>query len=308
MTGACCKTAHAWAGGRGIAARQQTMSRLLLRFLLRKANSDFGVFPVAFAPVFALVFALVCSLACVVAHAQTTTPPDLRRSGSDFMSPSTQAMQRDDSQNPGMLWVKDGEALWLRQAGPSDKACVTCHAAAASSMRGVAARYPAIDEVAKRPVTLSQRINLCRQNHQQAAALPLESQDLLSLESYVAYQSRGLPVTPPADLRLEPFVQRGQQLYSSRQGQLNLSCAQCHDALAGQRLGSSPIPQAHPTGYPVYRLEWQGLGSLQRRLRNCMTGVRAEPYAFGAQEMVELELYLASRATGMPLEAPGVRP
>ena len=254
------------------------------------------------------IIAAVCALICPVANAQTATPPDSRRSGFDFMSLSTQAMQRDDTQNPGMLWVKDGEALWERKAGKSDKACITCHAAAASSMRGVAARYPAINDIFKRPVTLSQRINLCRQNHQQAQALPHESQDLLSLESYVAYQSRWLPVAPPADLRLEPFVQRGQQHYSRRLGQLNLSCAQCHDQLAGQRLGSSPIPQAHPTGYPVYRLEWQGLGSLQRRLRNCMAGVRAEPYEYGAQEMVELELYLASRAKGMPLEAPGVRP
>ena len=252
--------------------------------------------------------AVVLALVCTATHAQTIAVPDARRSGFDFMSPSTQAMQRDDTQNPGMLWVKDGEALWLRKAGSSDKACASCHAAAASSMRGVAARYPAMDELTKRPITLSQRINLCHQNHQQTQALPLESQELLSLESYVAYQSRGLPVAPPADLRLEPFVQRGQQLYSRRLGQLNLSCAQCHDQLAGQRLGSSPIPQAHPTGYPVYRLEWQGLGSLQRRLRNCMAGVRAEPYEYGAQEMVELELYLASRAKGMPLEAPGVRP
>ena len=46
----------------------------------------------------------------------------------------------------------------------------------------------------------------------------------------------------------------------------------------GRHLGGAPIPQAHPTGYPLYRLEWQGLGSLRRRLRNCMTGMRAEPY------------------------------
>jgi L-cysteine S-thiosulfotransferase len=263
----------------------------------------------------AAIVGLACALIGLVAAAQntpnpatTSNPADSRRSGFDFMSPSTQAMQRDDTQNPAMLWVKDGEALWTRKAGPSDKACVTCHAAAASSMRGVAARYPAIDEVSKRPVTLSQRINLCRQNHQQTQALPFESQDLLSLESYVAHQSRGLPVAPPTDPRLEPSVQRGLQLYTRRVGQLNLSCAQCHNQLAGQRLGSSPIPQAHPTGYPVYRLEWQGLGSLQRRLRNCMTGVRAEPYAYGAQEMVELELYLAARAKGMPLEVPAVRP
>ncbi len=91
-------------------------------------------------------------------------------------------------------------------------------------------------------------------------------------------------------------------------GQLDLACAQCHDDHAGQRLGSSVIPQGHPTGYPIYRLEWQGAGSLQRRLRGCLTGVRAEAFAFGAPELVELELYLAVRAAGLPVETPAVRP
>jgi L-cysteine S-thiosulfotransferase len=224
------------------------------------------------------------------------------------MGPSTQAMQKDDSLNPGMLWVKDGEALWQRPAGQSGKACVACHASAASSMRGVSARYPAFDELLKRPIALSQRINQCRQKYQLAEPLRAESQELLSLESYVAHQSRGLPLSPPDDARLEPFRQQGQLRFLQRMGQLNLSCAQCHDDNAGGRLGSSLIPQAHHNGYPVYRLEWQSMGSLQRRLRNCMNGVRAEPFAYGAQELVELELYMAARAKGMLVETPGVRP
>ena len=71
---------------------------------------------------------------------------------------------------------------------------------------------------------------------------------------------------------------------------------------------AATIPQGHPTGYPVYRLEWQSVGSLQRRLRNCLIGMRAEPFAYGAPEYVELELYLMKRAQGMRFEAPGVRP
>ena len=233
---------------------------------------------------------------------------ELRKSGFDFMGPAIQAMQRDDAQNPGMLWVQDGEALWNRPAGQSAKSCASCHAAARSSMRGVAARYPAIDEMTKRPVSLGQRINLCRQNHQTAPALALESQDLLGIEAYVAHQSRGLPLAPPADPRLEPFVAQGRQLFERRLGQLNLSCASCHDRSPGQKLGGSVIPQAHANGYPIYRLEWQGMGSLQRRLRNCMAGVRAKPYAYGSGELVELELYLAERARGMLMETPAVRP
>lgn len=242
------------------------------------------------------------------AGAQTTTGKDTRRSGYEFMGASTQAMQKDDGLNPGMLWIKDGEVLWNQALGASGKACASCHASAQSSMRGVAARYPAFDSTLGRPVALNQRINQCRQQHQQAAPLRAESQELLALESYVALQSRGMPMAPPEDARLEPFRQRGEQLFMQRIGQLNLSCAQCHDGLAGRRLASSVIPEAHPTGYPVYRLEWQAMGSLQRRLRGCMSGVRAEPFAYGAQELVELELYLNARAEGMALEAPAVRP
>ncbi len=231
-----------------------------------------------------------------------------RKSGFEFMSPATQAMQKDDTQNPAMLWVKDGEALWNKVDGGAGKSCMSCHGDAAASMRGVAARHPAYDAGSGRPVNLAERINLCRQNRQQAKPHPPEHQELLSLASFVALQSRGQPIAPTRDARMAPFFSRGEQLFRQRIGQLDLSCAQCHDAHAGKRLAGNPIPQAHPTGYPLYRLEWQGVGSLQRRIRNCMSGVRAEPFAFHSREMAELETYLASRAAGMQMDAPAVRP
>lgn len=60
--------------------------------------------------------------------------------------------------------------------------------------------------------------------------------------------------------------------------------------------------------YPIYRLEWQGLGSQQRRMWACMTGVGAEPFDFGSGEFVALEAYLAARGAGLPRETPGVLP
>lgn len=248
-------------------------------------------------------------LACMrLAVAATDAPPDPRRSGFDFMTPQLQAMQRDDAANPAMLWVQGGAALWERGAGASGRSCASCHGAAAVSMRGVAARYPAFDAALQRPIDLRQRINQCRVERQQAAPFATENEDQLGIESFVALQSRGLPIAPPRDPRLRPALERGAQLFTQRMGQLDFACAQCHDAHAGQRLAGSTIPQAHPTGYPLYRLEWQGMGSLQRRLRSCMAGVRAEPFAYGAPELVELELYLARRAAGMRVDAPAVRP
>jgi len=235
-------------------------------------------------------------------------PQDQRRSGTSFMSADTKAMQDDDTVNPGMLWVLDGESLWKRKAGTSDKSCADCHNDARVSMKGVAAHYPAYEKAFGRPLDLEGRINLCRTNHQQATPLAYESRGLLALTAYVAQQSRGMPIEAGDDPELAPFVEKGRELFTQRQGQLNLGCANCHDDNWDKKLAGSAITQAHPTGYPLYRMEWQSLGSLQRRLRACITGIRAQAYDFGAPELVELELYLMSRAKGMPLEAPAIRP
>jgi sulfur-oxidizing protein SoxA len=235
-------------------------------------------------------------------------PQAERRSGYSFMAPDTQAIQDDDTANPGMLWVLDGQKLWNGKAGAAGKACADCHHEAPASMKGVAARYPAFDKTLGRPVDLEQRINLCRSRQQQASPLSYESRDLLALTAFVAQQSRGVPIDAAADPQLEPFVAKGRELFMQRQGQLNLGCTNCHDDNWDKRLAGSAITQAHPTGYPLYRLEWQSLGSLQRRLRACITGIRAQPYDYGAPELVDLELYLMSRAQGMPMETPAVRP
>ena len=250
--------------------------------------------------------------ALVLALAVSAFPGEIpqaeRRSGYDFMSRQTRAMQDDDPSNPGMLWVLEGETLWKKKPDGGGRACADCHGDARQSMKGVAARHPAFDRARKRPVTLEQRINACRVGRQQAPFLPHESRELLALTAYVARQSRGVPIEIAIDDRVKPFLEAGRATWERRQGQLNLSCGQCHDDLWGKQLAGNVIPQAHPTGYPLYRLEWQGLGSLERRLRNCLVGMRAEPYAYGAPEMVDLSLFLMWRARGMTLEAPAVRP
>ena len=241
------------------------------------------------------------------AAAMEIAPAD-RRSGYDFAGPETRAMQDDDTANPGMLGVLQGETLWAAKTGAAERSCADCHGDTRTSMKGVAARYPVFEPELARPLDLEGRINRCRSEHQRAAPFAGESEDLVALAAFVAYQSRGLPIAVQDTAELQPFLDLGSELFHRRQGQLNLSCSQCHDDNWGQRLAGAVIPQAHPTGYPAYRLEWQGLGSLQRRLRNCMIGVRAEPYEYGAPEAIALELYLMVRARGMPIETPGVRP
>jgi L-cysteine S-thiosulfotransferase len=235
-------------------------------------------------------------------------PMDQRRSDGEFVSADTRAMQNDDTANPGMLAALDGETLWNEKTGATNKSCADCHGDAAVSMKGVATRYPAVVAGLDHPVDLEQRINLSRVADQKAAPLAFESKDLLALTVYIARQSRGMPVAIEETAQTKPFIEAGRAIFERRQGQLDLSCAQCHDDNWGKKLAGSPIPQAQPTGYPIYRLEWQDVGSLQRRLRGCMSAVRAEPYDYGAPELVDLEFFLMWRARGMAIETPAVRP
>ena len=252
----------------------------------------------------AVGLALVFAASYAAAHAGG----DKRRSGYQDMGEALQKMQDDDTANPGMLFVQLGGQLWSKQAGGAAKSCADCHGTAATSMKGVAVRYPAIPQGGHRPVDLEGRINLCRTEHQKADALRPENRDLLALTVYVAHQSRDLPIAPPYDPRLDAVRREGAEIYRRRQGQLNLSCAICHDDNAGKKLAGIVIPEAHPTGYPIYRLEWQGLGSLKRRLRNCLVGIRAEAWSLDSPEYTALELYLMERAKGLKLETPAVRP
>lgn len=251
---------------------------------------------------------LAAVLLLVFAASFALAQGDPRRSGYQEMGPALQKMQDDDTANPAMLFVQAGAAAWAEKAGAAGKSCADCHGDATVSMKGVAARYPAFAAEAGKPIDLEGRINLCRTTHQQAAALASESDGLLALSAYVALQSRGLPIAPPDDARLSNLRAEGSELYKRRQGQLNLSCANCHDDNAGRKLAGATIPQGHPTGYPIYRLEWQALGSLKRRLRNCVIGMRAEPWPYDAADYLALESFLMQRAKGMAMDSPGVRP
>ena len=222
------------------------------------------------------------------------------------MSPENQAMQDDPNLNPAQFWVMDGQSLWKESVGKKNISCATCHGESGTTLRGVAVQFPKMKH--GKLQTLEGQINQCRTTRQQADQLAYESKALLALTGFVASQSKGMPIAVEETSANRTALRKGRQWFDTRIGQLNLSCAQCHEQRAGLSLGGSIIPQAHPTAYPIYRLEWQGLGSLQRRLRNCMSGVRAQQFEYGSPEMAQLELFLMWRARGMPLESPGVRP
>lgn len=233
--------------------------------------------------------------------------PEPLKSGIEFVSGEIRALQQDDFSSPAMLWVTRGEKLWNEPAGAGGKSCASCHQDARVSMKGVSARYPKMDPGSARLVNMEGRINQCRTQQQQAAPLRYESDELLALTAYVGSQSRGQPVQVEIDMQNRRSFERGRDMFYTRMGQMNLACTHCHDRNFGRKLLNDTISQGHGNAYPAYRLEWQTVGSLHRRLRACFFGVRAELPPAGSQDLLDLELFLAWRAQGLKVETPGVR-
>jgi sulfur-oxidizing protein SoxA len=255
----------------------------------------------------AVALAAAVLVSCAALAQERAIPLTELRSGSAFLGADLRSLQSDDFANPGMLWVERGEKLWSEPAGKTKQSCASCHQDARSSMRGVAARYPKVDAESGRLLNLEGRINLCRARRMGAAPFRYESEDLLALTAYVARQSKGMPIEASIVGAARAHFETGEAAYRLRRGQMNLSCAHCHEANWGKRLLSETISQGQPNAYPAYRMEWQTMGSLERRLRACLSGIRAEMLPYGSPEYLDLELYLAWRAQGLPIETPGVR-
>lgn len=246
-----------------------------------------------------LAVLILCAIP-TVAMAQSTP-----RSGYEFLSDGTKQLQDDDFLNPGFFIVPRGETLWETE-GPNGESCVGCHGAAQEAMRGVATRYPQVDDDLGL-INLEQRINDERTRRMAAAPFAYESEDLLALTTYVATQSRGMDMAVETTGPARPYWERGRDFYETRRGQLNLACTHCHVDHVGDKLRGDVISEGQVNGFPIFRLIWNEMGSRHRMFAWCNDAVRAEPYALGSQEYLELELYVASRGTGLQIETPAVR-
>ena len=228
-------------------------------------------------------------------------------SGWRFRSPETQAFEMDDFENPAFPAVEQGEALWSTVEGEAGKSCATCHNDASETMKGVRASMPKWNEKLGKPHTLETQINACRTENMKAEAWKWEAPNMLAMTAYVGLQSRGMPVNVQTDGPMQSWNDKGKELYYTRVGQLDMSCANCHEENYGKMIRADHLSQGQINGFPTYRLKWGGLGSIHRRFSGCMKNIRATPYKRGSDEFIALELYLASRGAGLSVETPAVR-
>ncbi len=231
------------------------------------------------------------------AHAQASK--DTRVSGNTFLSPSLQALQADAARSPISLWLERGQGLWQAQ-------CMGCHGDL-SKLKSAVGSFPKLAPNGKALRNLEDQILACSQrtlSNTSNAGLTLESEPILALSAALHHAAKGEPIqTAP----VQPHLTNGEKLYTTRMGRINLACTHCHDDKVGANMRSEVISQAQPTGFPIFRQSWQTLGSIDRRLRACYSGVQTPIPAMGSAELRDLELFLKVRAKGMPLDGPSLR-
>lgn len=248
----------------------------------------------------------VLALALLAAPALADPAP---RSGYEFMQPATQQLQDDDFLNPAFFTVERGESLWQEDwpgASGENRSCQSCHGDV-SSLAGIAARYPRYDAQNDRIENVEMRIREEIAMHFQTEPPEFGADELTALTMLIGLQSRGQPMAVDVPSEAERFLALGQQIFDTRQGQLNLACKHCHSDHAGEKLRGDTISEGQINAFPIFRLIWDEIGTLDRMFTWCMEAVRAEPYAAGSQEYRALELYLAVRGAGLLIETPGVR-
>jgi L-cysteine S-thiosulfotransferase len=273
-------------------------------------------------------------------------PTDVRLSGSAFLPPSLRQLQSDRDANPVGLWLDRGEALWNEGPnGLNGRSCQSCHGTV-TSLKDAATRFPRLSADSKKLVNLEDQIIACRERSRAgpvgagtlgagtlsagpigarlldakgaeanpAPPLKPDDADILALSALLHDKAKGLPIAPAipptgstAHALWQSRLTQGTVLYATRMGRMNLACVHCHDQHVGKTMRSDVISPGNPTGFPVYRVSWQTLGSADRRLRACFSGVQAQVPPAGDPSLRDLELYLKVRASGMPLDGPSLR-
>ena len=245
-------------------------------------------------------------LVSVTAAPAHTEYLDTLYSGWHFRTDETQALQLDDFDNPAMIFVDQAIDTYDTVDGSAGKACSSCHENV-EDFAGLQASMPKVDPESGKLVVMEDLINNCRTEQMGAEPWKWSGGDMQAMVALIALQSRGMPVNVVIDGAAAPYWEQGKEMYYTRYGQLELSCANCHEDNWGNMIRADHLSQGQINGFPTYRLKQAKLISRHNRFRGCIRDTRAETFAEGSDEFRALELYVASRGNGLSVETPAVR-
>jgi sulfur-oxidizing protein SoxA len=246
-------------------------------------------------------------LALMLAIPASQVFAEAAKSGYEYIKPATRAMQDDDFENPGMLAVEHGQELFNEKQPGASKSCADCHGENGLKLdKKSLARYPLVNEKKDGIVTLQQTISVCR-NNSGSEALPPNHSDLIALETFVRNRAFGEAVNVQTNGAAAELLKKGEKIYQTRYGLIDMSCAHCHSTYPGQMIRGQKISQGQSNGFPAYRLDIGEMTNLHQRIQQCLTSMRAEPFDADSEEIKLLGFYLMSRSNGLKIETPAVR-
>jgi len=175
----------------------------------------------------------------------------------------------------------------------------------------IGGNYPYFDESRKEVISISSAINECLVSNGEKK-WNMKKGKMASLEAYFAFSST--EAEKKVDIKISSkeasdAYERGKEFYYSQRGYLKLSCATCHIQGAGQRVRNEKLSPllGQTTHFPVYRLKWDGLGTLERRMAGCVKDQGQVPPKANSVVMKELLYFMAYMSNGMNVDGPDIR-
>ncbi|CAA6825236.1 MAG: sulfur oxidation protein SoxA [uncultured Thiotrichaceae bacterium] len=200
--------------------------------------------------------------------------------------------------------ITEGEEMWNTAFanGKTYKDCL-------GEVDTVRAQYPKYDEENDTILTLEGQINACRTENGEKP-LKWKKGPMASLSGYIADQAEGqkIDVKIPNE-KAEEWYEKGKNFFYAKRGQLNMSCADCHVAYAGNRIRAEILSPAfgQVTHFPTYRAKWGQLGTLHRRYGGCNQQVRAKDFKAQSDEFKALEYFHTAMSNGLEWTGPAFR-
>lgn len=201
--------------------------------------------------------------------------------------------------------VNKGKELYST-ALPNGKSLQDC----LGNAKGLRAMYPFFDTKSGKVRNLEADLIQCAQAYGDDKVFTEKSKELKNVSAYLSSQSRGMKVdvTIPNAAALAAF-EAGRSSWYRKTGQLNTSCADCHQYHAGQRARSELLSSGlgKTVQFPVWRISVDGLLTLNDRFHGCVRDTRAKPFKHYGEEFLNLEYFLSYIDNGLVITGPAVR-
>lgn len=202
---------------------------------------------------------------------------------------------------PGELFAEEGKELFHRK-GPSGKTLEACDFGKGPGvLEGVYAILPKYFPDSRKVEDLESRVYTCMQTVQGFKPSEIKRDEVRAITTYIAsFSSKAkIQVVPKRPEELAMY-NLGRELWYTRAGPRDMSCAVCHDRYAGRRVRLSPVrspKQGLGNEWPAYRFEEDRLYTMEDRINFCYESIGIPAPAFYSEPHIALTVYILAEAT-----------